>query len=80
LKTQEAITKREWTILPHPTYSPYLALEDLKLNWTVKRCHLWGQFWEWCCGFWRSGCEYNIQTATKTLVSRCCKVGGDSCV
>jgi hypothetical protein len=22
-----------------------------------QRCHLWEEFWEWCWGYWRSGCE-----------------------
>jgi hypothetical protein len=54
-----------------------------KAHLSPQRCQPWEQFWEWCWGFWRSGCEYNIQTATRTLVSSCCKVvefRGDSCV
>jgi histone-lysine N-methyltransferase SETMAR len=30
-KTQEAITKLRWTVLPHPPYSPDLAPSDLHL-------------------------------------------------
>jgi histone-lysine N-methyltransferase SETMAR len=36
LKTQEAITKRGWTVLPHPPYSPDLAPSDFHLFSALK--------------------------------------------
>jgi hypothetical protein len=36
LKTQKAITKLGWTVLPHPPYSPDLAPPDLHLFRALK--------------------------------------------
>jgi histone-lysine N-methyltransferase SETMAR len=36
LKTQEAITKLGWNVLPHPPYSPHLAPSDFHLFGALK--------------------------------------------
>jgi len=36
LRTQEAISKFGWTVLPHPPYSPDLALSDFHLFGPLK--------------------------------------------
>ena len=36
LRTQEAITKFVWIVLPHPPYSPDLALSDFHLFGPLK--------------------------------------------
>jgi histone-lysine N-methyltransferase SETMAR len=41
LRTQEAIAKFGWTVLPHPAYSPDLALSDF---------HLFGPMKDTLCG------------------------------
>jgi histone-lysine N-methyltransferase SETMAR len=41
LRTQEAIAKFGWTVLPHPPYSPILALSDF---------HLFGRLKDTLCG------------------------------
>jgi hypothetical protein len=36
LRTQEAIAKCGWTVLPHPSYSPDLVLSDFNLFGPLK--------------------------------------------
>jgi histone-lysine N-methyltransferase SETMAR len=45
LKTQEAITKLGWIVLPYPPYSPDLAPSDFHLFAALKDDH-WEKVWE----------------------------------
>jgi hypothetical protein len=39
LKTQDAVTKLGWKVLPQPPYNFGLALTDFSLFWGIQRCH-----------------------------------------
>jgi hypothetical protein len=48
LHAREAITKLQWTVLPHPPYSPDLAPSDYHLSprkevWRRRGSHLWSK-------------------------------------
>jgi histone-lysine N-methyltransferase SETMAR len=46
LKTQEAITKLGWIVLPHPPYSPDLAPSDFHIFGALKDAISWERVWE----------------------------------